>query len=140
MFGWTDLSHSLTAEAAANTMVLFIKRSALFSLASREERVARFLLAATMKELRRTQEHALLISKTAKCRVTRFLIDLWERSGKIKYLDLPMSHQDIADHLGLTIETISRTLTGMERSGLISRVTPRTLMLQKHSLLRGLVS
>jgi CRP/FNR family nitrogen fixation transcriptional regulator len=33
-----------------------------------------------------------------------------------------MSHQDIADHLGLTIETVSRVITYMETSGLIARV------------------
>jgi CRP/FNR family transcriptional regulator, nitrogen fixation regulation protein len=51
------------------------------------------------------------------------------RLGKTKYLDLPMSHQDIADHLGLTIETISRTITELERLQLVARLSPRTLVL-----------
>jgi CRP/FNR family nitrogen fixation transcriptional regulator len=48
-----------------------------------------------------------------------------------------MSHQDIADHLGLTIETVSRTITELERSELIARISPRTLvLLNRASLLR----
>jgi CRP/FNR family nitrogen fixation transcriptional regulator len=137
LFGWTDLKHLLSAEAATNAMVLYLKRSALLSVAARDARIADFLLAATTSELRRAQEHALLISRNAKCRVATFLLDLSRRLGTTKYLDLPMSHQDIADHLGLTIETISRTITELERSELIARVSPRTLiLLNRPSLLR----
>src|SRR5262249_29565350 len=135
LFGWTDLKHSLSAEAATNAMVLYLKRSALLSAAARDSHIANFLLAATTNELRRAQEHALLISRSAKCRVATFLLDLSKRLGTTKYLDLPMSHQDIADHLGLTIETVSRTITDMERSGLIARISPRTLVLLNRPLL-----
>ena len=137
LFGWTDLKHLLSAEAATNAMVLYLKRSALLSVAARDGRIASFLLAATTNELRRAQEHALLISRSAKCRVATFLLDLSRRLGTAKYLDLPMSHQDIADHLGLTIETVSRTITELERSELIARISPRTLvLLNRQSLLR----
>jgi CRP/FNR family nitrogen fixation transcriptional regulator len=48
-----------------------------------------------------------------------------------------MSHQDIADHLGLTIETVSRTITELERSQVIARLSPRSLvLLSRSSLLR----
>jgi len=137
LFGWTDLKHLLSAEAATNAMVLYLKRSALFDIAARDSRIASFLLAATTNELRRTQEHALLMSRSAKCRVATFLLDLSRRLGTTKYLDLPMSHQDIADHLGLTIETVSRTITELERSEMIARISPRTLvLLNRPSLLR----
>jgi CRP/FNR family nitrogen fixation transcriptional regulator len=46
-----------------------------------------------------------------------------------------MSHQDIADHLGLTIETVSRTITDLERSRLVARLSPRTLVLLSRSSL-----
>jgi CRP/FNR family nitrogen fixation transcriptional regulator len=52
------------------------------------------------------------------------------RLGQPKYLDVPMSYQDIADYLGLTIETLSRSITDLERSGLVSRVSGRKLLLQ----------
>jgi len=117
----THPTHLLTAEAAADANILFFKRSALFSMASHESRIAKFLLTATFHELRRTQEHSLLISRDARCRVASFLIDLSNRTRTQTCLDLPMSHQDIADHLGLTIETLSRVITQMENSGFIAR-------------------
>jgi len=137
LFGWTDLKHPLAAEAATNALVLYLKRSALLAVATRDSRIASFLLAATTNELRRTQEHALLMSRSARCRVATFLLDLSRRLGTAKYLDLPMSHQDIADHLGLTIETVSRTITELERSEVIARLSPRTLvLLNRASLFR----
>ena len=121
-FGLTNHpTHLLTAEAVTDANILFFKRSALFSMAKRESRIANFLLTTTLAEIRRTQEHTLLISRAAKSRVASFLIDLSKRIRTQNLLDLPMSHQDIADHLGLTIETISRMITQMERSGLITR-------------------
>jgi CRP-like cAMP-binding protein len=137
VFGWSDLKHALSVEAATDTMILYLKRSALLSIAARDSRIASFLLGATTNELRRTQEHALLIGRSAKCRLATFLLDLSSRLGKTKYLDLPMSHQDIADHLGLTIETVSRTITELERSQMVARLSPRTLiLLNRPSLLR----
>jgi CRP/FNR family nitrogen fixation transcriptional regulator len=130
VFGWSDLTHSLAIEAATDTELLFVKRRALLSIAFREVRVANFLLTATSNKLRRAQEHGLLMTRSAKCRVAKFLIDLWTRSGKAKYLDVPMSHQDIADHLGLQVETVSRAITDLERSGLITRVSRHRLLLQ----------
>lgn len=121
-FGLTNHpTNLLTAEAVTDANILFFKRSALFSMAKRESRIANFLLTTTLTEIRRTQEHTLLISRAAKSRVASFLIDLSKRIRTQNLLDLPMSHQDIADHLGLTIETISRMITQMERSGLITR-------------------
>ena len=135
LFGWTEPKLSLTIEAANDTEVLFIKRSGLLSLASRDVRVANVLLTATTNELARAQEHVLLMSKSAQCRAATFLTDLWVRLGKAQYLDVPMSHQDIADHLGLTIETVSRTITDLERSQLVARLSPRTLVLLNRSSL-----
>jgi CRP/FNR family nitrogen fixation transcriptional regulator len=137
MFGWAELKHALSAEAATDAMILYLKRNALLSIAARDGRIANFLLAATTNELRRTQEHALLIGRSARCRVATFLLDLSKRLGKAKFLELPMSHQDIADHLGLTIETVSRTITELERLQLIARLSPRTLvLLNRPSLFR----
>jgi CRP/FNR family transcriptional regulator, nitrogen fixation regulation protein len=140
LFGVADLKYCrLSVEAASDATVLFIKRNALLSIASRECRVASFLLAITTNELRRSQEHALLMSMNAKCRLAMFLTDQWTRSGKENYLNLPMSHRDIADHLGLTIETVSRTITGMERSGLVTRVSPRRLIMRNPCALEQLI-
>ena len=122
--------HSLALEAAAHTLVLFFKRSTLLAAAMHDNKIASYLLVATTDELRRAQQHSLLMSRSAECRVTTFLLDLSKRLGKTKYLDLPMSHQDIADHLGLTIETLSRTITKLEKSGSITRASCHALVLR----------
>jgi len=51
-----------------------------------------------------------------------------------------MSHQDIADHLGLTIETVSRVITEFERAGWITRVSPRALILRNRAPLERMMS
>jgi len=135
--GWVDAKLSLSVEAATDTELLFIRRTGMVSLAAQNVRVANLLLTATTNELARAQEHVLLMSKSAKCRAATFLTDLWVRLGKAQYLDVPMSHQDIADYLGLTIETLSRSITDLERAGLIARVpSQRRLILQNHFGLR----
>ena len=132
-----ELKYSLSTEAATDTMVSFLKCSALLSLAAQDNRVANFLLNQTANELRRAQEHALLIGRSAKCRVATFLIDLSNRMGQTKYLELPMPHHDIADYLGLKIETVSRSITELERSGVIARASSRTVVLRdRASLMR----
>jgi CRP/FNR family nitrogen fixation transcriptional regulator len=100
-----------------------------------DSRIASYLLAATTTELRHTQAYSLLMSRSAECRVTTFLIDLSKRLEKTSYLDLPMSHQDIADHLGLTIETLSRTITALEKSRSIARAPHRTLVMRNRASL-----
>jgi CRP/FNR family nitrogen fixation transcriptional regulator len=126
----TDLKRSLSLEAAADTSVLFLKRKALLSLAARHSRIANILLSATTNELERAHQHIVLMRKPAKCRVATYLRDLWVRLGQPEYLDAPSSYQDIADYLGLTIETLSRNITELERTRLISRISGRKLLLR----------
>jgi CRP/FNR family nitrogen fixation transcriptional regulator len=70
------------------------------------------------------------MSKSAKCRVATFFLELWTRLGRAEYLDIPMSHQDIADHLGLTIETVSRAISGLERSKMLTRISYKRLLVR----------
>ena len=128
--GWNEeLAHLVSAEAATDTMLLYIKRSALRSLATRDPRVTDFIFSAIKNELRRAQDHSFLMRTNAKCRVASFLFELWARTGKMQHLLVPMSYGDVADYLGLTGETLSRTITAFEQSGLIARVSKKTLVL-----------
>ena len=136
LFGWSDPDRTLSVEAASDATVLFLKRKTLLSLASNESRIANFLLAAVSNELHRARQHVLLISMQAKSRVASFLSDLSKRSKNQNVVDLLMSHQDIADYLGIKPETLSRTITGFEHSGLVARNgKTRRLTLQTERLL-----
>jgi len=130
--------HSFSAEAITDVKVIVIKRSAVEALAARDNEVARQLWAMTGRELQRMQEHILLLIKSAQERVAGFLLEMAERIKSTDELELPMSRQDIADYLGLTIETVSRTLTILENSAAISLTTSRRIVLRNRGALRRL--
>jgi CRP-like cAMP-binding protein len=132
--------HAFSAEAITEAKVLVIKRSALVALAERNSDVARQLWALTGRELSQVQDHILLLIKTAQERVAGFLLEMAERASHDGALELPMSRQDIADYLGLTIETVSRTLTTLENAATIELPTSRRIVLRNRSALSRLNS
>lgn len=111
--------HTLSAEAISDAKVLVVKRSALSALAGRDPSMAHQLFALTGRELHRVQDRVLLLIKNARERVATFLLEMAERASEHNTIELPMSRQDIADYLGLTIETVSRTLTSLETASAI---------------------
>jgi CRP-like cAMP-binding protein len=130
--------HTFSAEAISDAKVLVIKRSALVALAERDNEVARQLWALTGRELSKVQDHIMLLIKTAQERVVGFLLEMAERATNNGALELPMSRQDIADYLGLTIETVSRTLTILENTAAIELPTSRRIVLRNRSALNRL--
>jgi CRP/FNR family nitrogen fixation transcriptional regulator len=130
--------HTFSAEAVADCKVLVIKRSALVALASRDNEVARQLWAMAAGELQRAQAHIMLLIKTAQERVAGFLLEMAARNSGANEVELPMSRQDIADYLGLTIETVSRTLTLLENAGAIVVPTSRRIVLRSRGALSRL--
>jgi len=70
----------------------------------------------------------LLGRKNAEEPVASFLLQMAERASAASTIELPMSRQDIADYLGLSIETVSRTLTHLERSSIISIPVSRRIV------------
>jgi CRP/FNR family nitrogen fixation transcriptional regulator len=127
--------HTFSAEAAADSKVLVIRRSAIITLAGRDKEVARQLWMMAAVELQRAQDHIMLLVKTAQMRVVGFLLEMSVRTPGGSELDLPMSRQDIADYLGLTIETVSRTMTQLENSGAIALATSRRIVLRSRGAL-----
>ena len=130
--------HTFSAEAIVNSKVLVIKRSALVSLAGRDNETARKLWTMTADELQRVQAHILLLIKTAQERVAGFLLEMSARVPLGNEIDLPMSRQDIADYLGLTIETVSRTLTQLENTAAIAVPSSRRIVLRNRAALNRL--
>jgi CRP-like cAMP-binding protein len=130
--------HTFSAEAIGDSKVMVIKRATLVSLAARSNDVARQLWTMTATELQRAQSHIMLLIKTAQERVAGFLLEMAARSPASNSVDLPMSRQDIADYLGLTIETVSRTLTQLENSAAIAVPTSRRIVLRNQAALSRL--
>jgi len=130
--------HSFSAEAITATKVLVARRGALMNLAARDGNVARELWTLTGRELARVQEHILLLVKSAQERVVGFLFEMAERRPAGDTVELPMSRQDIADYLGLTIETVSRTLTNLEHEAAIALPSSRRVVLRNRPALRRL--
>jgi CRP/FNR family transcriptional regulator, nitrogen fixation regulation protein len=128
-------THALSAEAVADAKVLVIKRSALNALARRDASVAAQLFALTGRELHRAQERIVLLVKSAQERVAGFLLEMSDRLTLDNAIELPMSRQDIADYLGLTIETVSRTLTSLESAAAIEVTTARRIRLRNRNAL-----
>ena len=130
--------HTFAAEAVTDSTVLVIKRSTLVAQAARDSEVARQLWLLTARELERMQSHMLLLIKSAQERVAAFLLEMAERSDDQSTVELSMSRQDIADYLGLTIETVSRTLTQLAETAAIELPSSRRIVLRNRSALKQL--
>jgi CRP-like cAMP-binding protein len=134
----TGEEHTFSAEAITECKVLVIKRSTVVALAERDHDVARALWNITGGELRRVQDHIMLLVKSAQERVASFLLEMSARISADNAVELPMSRQDIADYLGLTIETVSRTLTILENASTIELSSSRRIVLRNRPALSRL--
>jgi len=107
------LAHRFTAEAIVDTTVRLAKRVSLEHVAEEDATVARDLLDMTTSNLQHAENHMLLLGrKTSLERVAAFLLD-------------------IADYLGLTLETVSRALSCLHEKGILGFVgqTQRQIVL-----------
>jgi CRP/FNR family nitrogen fixation transcriptional regulator len=121
-----DRSHALGAEAVRDTTLQVIRRDAFL-----QEQGAETAIQALLKKFHRAQAHMLLLGRHTACeRVAAFLLDFRDRAGGGDSIDLPMSRQDIADYLGLTIETVSRTFTQLQGARQIDLISCRRVLLR----------
>lgn|SRR6185312_8103204 len=131
--------HRFSAEAISGSTVWVVKRSVVDRVAQRDSAVARELWMLAAQHLERAQDHLLLLARhKAHERIAAFLLEMAKRSGDAEgEVELPMARQDIADYLGLTIETVSRTFTEMVHAATISlRSTRRVLLRDRAALAR----
>jgi CRP/FNR family transcriptional regulator, nitrogen fixation regulation protein len=131
----TVQKHTLAAEAVTDTKVRVVKKQTLNVLATSDVKIAHQLLSVMSRELARKQELVLLLSRSARERVVGFITDMVERAcPREDRIALPMTRQDIADYLGLTIETVSRVFWDLERRGAIEIPNYRSIVLRNQSL------
>lgn len=127
--------HLTSAEAISDSQVLVVKRASVMARAEHERELSRQLWTMTVRELQRVQHHSLVLIESAEERVAGFLLEMAGRCASGAAIELPMSRQDIADYLGLTIETVSRTFTQFVQSGVIALETSRRIQLRNRAAL-----
>jgi CRP/FNR family transcriptional regulator, nitrogen fixation regulation protein len=131
--------HMSSAEAVTPCEISLVKRVVLDRMTKENPACARQLWELASRELSHARAHLMLLGrKTALERVATFLIELGDREADDADDDavkIPMSRSDIADYLGLTIETVSRTLTQLEREGAIALPNCRQIILRNRAAL-----
>jgi len=140
LFGFEAVEdYRLSAEAVSDCTVIAYRRKGVERLAAENEALSRQLFAYAMRGMTRAQDHSLLLGrKSALEKVAAFLLECAEHSSDIRSISLAMSRQDIADYLGLTIETVSRTLSQLERDGVIALPSAREIRFRNPTALRDL--
>jgi CRP/FNR family transcriptional regulator, anaerobic regulatory protein len=132
-----------SAEAITEVTLCRYARAAFERLIDEVPGFAKRLIAVASHELRAAQEQMLLLGrKTATEKVASFLLLIAreQEANGIEKVDVPMSRNDIADYLGLTIETVSRTLTKLKQDGLIALPSPTRIEIRDRGKLEELAA
>ena len=122
IFGLTDgEAHWFTTEAVIDTTLWLLKRRSLETEARADSILSRRLISITTRNLQHAEDHVLLLGrKVALEKVATFLIEMDKRLTSADVITLPMGRRDIADYLGLTVETVSRSLSQLGRAGILT--------------------
>jgi CRP/FNR family nitrogen fixation transcriptional regulator len=132
--------HLLSADAVSDTEVFLINRNLVTSLTGPEPALARNLWDHMANEVCRAQRHLLLLNKSAAERVATFLLDMSDRIQLSDENGLPMSRDDIADHLALRSETVSRVLKSFENASVIALRSCRHIVLRDRRTLQKMIA
>lgn len=139
-FGLDDTDGRLfSAEAIGDVVVMRYSRRVTEQLVEDYPGLARDLRGITLRDLATAKSHMLLLGRmTAPERVASFLHDMADRRDADRVIDLPMSRLDVADYLGLTIETVCRVLSAFKRSGVIGIPNAHRIELRDRAALDAL--
>jgi CRP/FNR family transcriptional regulator len=119
--------HGISADAVGAVAVCRFGKKAFTNFLEDKPNLLQRINEFAARDLHEAQEQMVLLGRrSAEEKVAIFLIRWRDRLARIgpvaDMTPLPMSRQDIADYLGLTIETVSRTFTKLEREGVIEIV------------------
>lgn len=140
LFGFVDHEYGFTAEAINDAVLVVYPRNQLDRLGATTPSLRQHVLSLVSESLRAMQHHVVVLGcQTAKERVASFLLRQAERArlASGEPLELPMGRQDLADHLGLTIETVCRAIADLRRDKVIAIPNTRHILLNSIGLLRA---
>ena len=142
VFGFeAGADHRMSAEAVTECTLIAYRRRGLEQMVAQDDRLGRWFFSHAMTCMALAREHSLLLGRgSAAQKISAFLLEIADREASDTIVDLAMSRQDIADYLGLTIETVSRTLSHLERDGVIALPSARRVMLKDRRMLKALNS
>jgi len=127
--------HNLSAEAVNEAAVISYRWRGM--PVANTDGLPERLFGHAMRNLSRAQDHARLLGRSSAVeKMAAFLLEWSAQSPDRKLINLVMSRQDIADYLGLTVETVSRTLTQLKQEGLIHLLSARQIRLTSIAALR----
>src|SRR3984893_3575050 len=131
-FGFTALNeYDSTVEAVAkDTIVASYPRRRVEMLAEADPQLSREIRQVPFEALSRLQAQLMILGRiTASEKDSSFLLTMAERLSDqtLDRVDLPISRYDIADYLGLSVETVCRSLTSLKKRGLIALSGPRSV-------------
>jgi CRP/FNR family nitrogen fixation transcriptional regulator len=135
--------HTLTAETASDTDIVAYSTRGLEHFSRESPSIGHWLTTKLTRELSRVQGHLVILGRqTGEERVATFLLMLAERSNAEEgdIIHLSMSRRDIADYLGLTIESVCRQLSAMKRRQAIYMPEVHKVFVKNMELLRGLAT
>ena len=131
----------MSAEAVSDCTLICYRRRSVEALGQKDGAVTRQLLQYAMQNLAQAQSHALLLGRRGAAeKVAAFLLDWTDRSDQQNNVRLAMTRQDIADYLGLTIESVSRSLSQFERDGVIALPNARDVRIRSNEALEDLAA
>jgi CRP/FNR family transcriptional regulator, nitrogen fixation regulation protein len=134
------VERGFSAEAVTEVTLLRLPFAATEQLAEENPAFAHHLRDEMLKNLDAAQHRLFRLGRmTAAERVASFLIDLADRDDARRRIEVPMSRYDIADHLGLTVETVCRALSDFKRRGLIAGANAHRIELRDRRALAAIV-
>ena len=131
-------THTYSTEALGDCTVLQLPKKRFDKLLSQDPVLMKSIANMTERELQQSQKQILLLGRMPAIeRVSCFLLDIAERQNPntVEFepgfmIELPMARTDIADYLGLTIETVSRAFSKFRRDGVIDLPRPNLVRLR----------
>jgi len=128
-----------TAEAVTAVKIRRVSRGRFLSVVNESPDLQSQLVTLLCDKMSAAHEQMLLLGrKSAEERVVSFLIAVYGKCGEGAEIELPMSRLDMADYLGLTMETVSRMMTSLARRGLIHATGRHRIALSKLGALRDI--